>query len=827
MSATSTLQTAWDASIERLGSSTLAAPGPTSVALAENLRQVDVFLTPTHANQCAWKDGFESIRSQIDAISARDCLDNALLRYLQRCEHNFAACARPLLDKIVQAAPTVPVEVVVEQSLVELHVLMKAWRAPLEAHALGSDARAADFDSLFGRLLRATLTRDHLQVISEIMRRLINRVARRATVTPGAFVPSSRIWIDLGIADIAFTSLVSWSKVHLNRRIRALAASDFSAFQDDELDDPLVRDVLRGGPFLHRVLPTIQTLLRDTYAPVIRDWLQYFTQNAYRCRTFGGDLEGIVGGLYLAALETLSAVRSKQVFDIVMDFPASQAAMLDLKECLHLPDSRETVIAELASSIRQRLLHPGAQTSGIILTYLRMVSALRLIDESGVILSRTAPALRRYLRLRPDTVSAIVTALIGTDPDFESLREELRKESADHLRGTGAAAAAAAARRRKGKEGIKGSAGAGRGAQGHGGAEPAGGDDEGDAEEFGHFDPEHWKNPNWQPRPVDAGSNFNSTTANDIVNMLVSIFDEEAHFVTALERSTATELIKVKDYAPDKEVSSGPLFCPDDPKIADIPCHRTIFWQYHNNLILKKRFGEVKLARCDVMLNDFPTSRRIDYNVHERITAARKRARMAASRVYHHHSQPSPPELSPALDALHPLIVSRQFWPSLEEGLTHEQANGAPGAGTGAMAGVGSGAAAGGPGAVANRPKLGMMKMPGQLGQALDEYALAFAQVKSTRKVHWLGGLGSVDVELEMEDGRVVQEECSPAQAAVVEIAAAKAAESLPVTIEELVVQLEADKAVVAAALQFWTAKGVLRELDGLPGTFEVVENAE
>ncbi|CAD6914692.1 unnamed protein product [Tilletia controversa] len=783
----STVASAWDASLARLSLSLPASASSPSNSLATTLRQVDLFFTPTHTRDCAWKAGHSQVQSHLDSIVSQGCQHAVVESYLKRFEP----------------------EAIVEQTLQELYELMQLWRAPLHLEAFGDGSQLLTFDILFGRLLRASLSEAHLDVISELMRRLINRIAR-STVTPaGSFVPSSPIWIHLGIADIALTSLITWTKRHLKGRIQALASADFSHLHGDELtEDPLAQSVLAQGPFAHRVLPVIHTLLRDIYGPILRDWLEYFAQYDHKPRPFGGNLDGVVGGLCSAALETLSAVRSKQVFDMVMAFPHSHSAMLDLKGCLHLPDSREVVIAELTSSIRQRLLHPGVKTSGIILTYLRTVSALRLIDESGVILSRTAPALRRYLRSRTDTVSVIVTALVGTDPDFESLRQELRKESADHRR-AGIAAATAAMRRRKGKEVHMGRGGGAGGANaGAGSHEDAharhGADDEGDSEEFGHFDPEHWKNPNWQPRPVDAGLNFSSTSANDIVNMLVSIFDEEAHFVTALERSTAAELIKVKGYAPDKE--------------------------YRNNVILKKRFGEVKLARCDVMLNDFSTSHRINIHVHEHVDYERKRDRLI--RQYDPQSTAPPPKFSeqgqPTLDALHPLIVSRQFWPSLEDGLSHEDASvGALAVATSVAQAPGAGTALGGmaAAAAANRPKLGMMKMPGQLGLALDEYAHAFTQVKSTRKVHWLGGLGSVEVELEMEDGRVIREECTPAQAAVVDIAALQASQSLPVTTQELVLQLEADKAVVTAALRFWTDKGVLRELEGLSGTFEVVEN--
>ncbi|KAK0565701.1 hypothetical protein OC861_003648 [Tilletia horrida] len=781
------LEAAWTQSLTRLDT----FGGPSRATLAESLRQVDEFFHPKEAQKCAWKHGHEQVQEHLDAVVHSMCQDKVATAFLRRCEDHFDGCAGLLLDNILKEEDSgIELETLVEQSFQSVHVLMRVWRSPLTLDAFGS---------LFARLVRARFAKGHLDVLSQIMERLVCRVAEQSPVRAGTFIPSTSIWIDLGIADLAVTFLIMWIKSHVKRRVQALSSADFANYSDAEMDDAAVQSILSEGPYAHPVLPIAHSILGDTYAPVLHDWLRYFEQNNQKFRPLGGDLHSVLGSLHLTALTTLLDTRSAQIFDIIMDFPSSSPAISDLKDCLHLPNARESMIAQLALNIHQRLLHPGAQTSGIILTYLRMVSALRLIDESGVVLSRTAPPLRSYLRSRPDTVSAIVTALVGTDPAFESLRAELRRENTYH---GSDARNLKANRKRKGKEVAKSGTTLTAGYDEHRSMDH---DNEGDVEEFGHFDPEYWKNPYWQPRPVDAGVSFSATSNSDIVNMLVSIFDEEAHFVNALERSTAAELIKVKGYSPDKEVGLPNSFNILKHMLLILP----LIPKYHNNLILKKRFGEAKLARCDVMLNDFPSSRRIDQLVHEAIIAARRRSLYAGA------PNSIPVELRETVDALHPLIVSRQFWPSLEDGLTHDPAASA-GAGP---AGFGASGAA-----TAARPKLGMMKMPGKMGEALSAYGKTFEQVKTTRKIHWLGGLGSVEVEIEMDDGRLIRDECSPAQAAVIEIAAGKATESLPVSTEELVLQLEADKGLVTAALQYWTSKGVLKELAGVPGSYEVVE---
>lgn len=48
-----------------------------------------------------------------------------------------------------------------------------------------------------------------------------------------------------------------------------------------------------------------------------------------------------------------------QLFDIIIEFPESQAALEDLKECLEITNMRSKLITSLRSSLETRLLHPG------------------------------------------------------------------------------------------------------------------------------------------------------------------------------------------------------------------------------------------------------------------------------------------------------------------------------------------------------------------------------------------------------------------------------------------------------------------------------------
>jgi hypothetical protein len=50
------------------------------------------------------------------------------------------------------------------------------------------------------------------------------------------------------------------------------------------------------------------------------------------------------------------------------------------------------------SRIRQRLLHPGAETKDIIRGYVLIIKALRVIDTTGVLLHTIAQPIRAYLK---------------------------------------------------------------------------------------------------------------------------------------------------------------------------------------------------------------------------------------------------------------------------------------------------------------------------------------------------------------------------------------------------------------------------------------------
>ncbi|SCV70983.1 BQ2448_3745 [Microbotryum intermedium] len=279
--------------------------------------------------------------------------------------------------------------------------------------------------------------------------------------------------------------------------------------------------------------------------------------------------------------KTMGVLRASEMFDIIVDYPRSTSALEDLKVCLLKTDQRAVVVNKLRQLNEQRLLHPGVDTKNIITQYIASIRCLRLLDPQGVLLSRIADPIRRYLRYvvcvhhiegwfadglhlvdraREDTIRCIVSSLIE---EGNELVKELAASDAKPVQ---------------------------------------------DAKD----EAENYNDPKWTPDPIDAPADFRKSKGNDIIQLLVSIYDTKDVFVKELQVLLAQRLLAVKDYAFEKEIK--------------------------NVEVLKLRFGEASLQGCEVMIRDLQDSKAIDVAVHER-------------------NQGVP---------LHATIVSRLFWPSFQ-----------------------------------------------------------------------------------------------------------------------------------------------------------------
>lgn len=435
------------------------------------------------------------------------------------------------------------------------------------------------------------------------------------------------------------------------------------------------------------------------------------------------DRESLYLRLEYSLAKAVGQHRLTQLYALVGAYPRSRAAMQDVVLWLEKTDERTELARAFLQALHERLLHPDVDTHAILVYYVNIVYALRIVDTSGVVLSRVLPPVQHYLRTRKDTIQAVVHALLGDDAAFELLRTELvhtQPAEPDVPSGGGYAVGAATA-------------------------------EEEEEEQYTRL--EYWTDPTWAPRPVDAGPAFSHMRTRDVVGLLVSIFDDRQGFLHALEQHTAQRLVKTMDY--------------DTSRVQ------------RNNAIFKRRLGEQNLHHCDVMLTDVAWSQRFDTHFH-----AVAHGGMA--------------------DHVHPMVISRQFWPDLDTR---------------------------------------MYTLPKRLAEALEKYADFYAAQHPAKRVKWLPHVGSVDVDIELEQGRVISVRVTPLQLAVVELVAGFSTDGhrghsgalttidtdagrRSITADNVATALGLEQGAALDVLRFWAAQGVVSELPApATGAFELCDD--
>ncbi|KAJ6485260.1 hypothetical protein DFH09DRAFT_1252884 [Mycena vulgaris] len=234
---------------------------------------------------------------------------------------------------------------------------------------------------------------------------------------------------------------------------------------------------------------------------------------------------------------------------------------------------------------------------------------------------------------------------------------------------------------------------------------------------------EDYNDPNWDPEPIDAGPDFRTNKPSDVISTLVSIYDSKDLFVKELQVLLAQRLLAITDDNFEK-----------------------VEKERRNIEILKIRFGEAALQVCEVMLKDMTDSKRIDGHVQ-----------------------------SQKASIVHPTIISRHFWPSLESS---------------------------------------DIIMPGQFQALQTDYAKEFSTFKPDKKLRWLPHLGTVHLELQLED-RTIETDVPPLEAAFIELFSEKTATW----------RGGVDRIAALKALLTWVDLGVLKEDE--ENTFRLLEVAE
>ncbi|KAE8373324.1 hypothetical protein BDV26DRAFT_70459 [Aspergillus bertholletiae] len=213
-------------------------------------------------------------------------------------------------------------------------------------------------------------------------------------------------------------------------------------------------------------------------------------------------------------LSRLGALRTGELFDVIVEWPASIGAIEDLRHFTAHPAGRYQVTHSFSAVLDHRLLHPGASTVEILQIYISIIRAFNLLDPKGVLLDRIARPIRRYLRDRPDTVKVIVGGLLadpadahgqtGSGDTLVELSAELTKAHQNSMRS-----------------------------------------------DRGELD---WDDMNWMPDPVDAAPDYRKSKTSDVIGSLISLFDSKEAFVKEMQRMLADRLLQKRtDF--DQEMS--------------------------------------------------------------------------------------------------------------------------------------------------------------------------------------------------------------------------------------------------------------------------------
>ncbi|KAL0907306.1 hypothetical protein M5K25_021706 [Dendrobium thyrsiflorum] len=294
------------------------------------------------------------------------------------------------------------------------------------------------------------------------------------------------------------------------------------------------------------------------------------------------------------AYEKLQDLRIGKLFEIIVDYPDSSPAIEDLKQCLEYTGQHSKLVDSFISSLRYRLLTAGASTNDILHQYVSTIKALRTIDPTGVFLEAVGEPIRDYLRGRKDTIKCIVTMLT----DGSGINPSGMGNTGDSL-----------------LEELN------REAENQ---ETADTD-----EDINVDDKQAWVNAErWEPDPIEADPLRGNRQRGkiDILEMLVSIIGSKDQLVNEYRVMLAEKLLNKSDYDIDSEIRTLEL--------------------------LKIHFGEGSMQKCEIMVNDLISSKRMNAN----IKASKSQLAMNGSEQGETMS----------LDLVDATIISSNFWPPIQ-----------------------------------------------------------------------------------------------------------------------------------------------------------------
>ncbi|KAL4932601.1 anaphase promoting complex subunit 2 [Aspergillus undulatus] len=202
----------------------------------------------------------------------------------------------------------------------------------------------------------------------------------------------------------------------------------------------------------------------------------------------------------------LGALRVGELFDVIVEWPASSGAIEDLRHFTTHPAARHHLTHSFVAALNRRLLHPGASTVEILQVYISIIRSFNLLDPKGVLLDRIARPIRRYLRDRDDTVKAIVGGLLADPADADGRSTSSSSETLVELSAELSKAHQNSLRN-----------------------------------DTGELD---WDDMNWMPDPIDAAPDYRKSKSSDVIGSLISLFESKETFVREMQNMLAERLLQ-------------------------------------------------------------------------------------------------------------------------------------------------------------------------------------------------------------------------------------------------------------------------------------------
>lgn len=259
----------------------------------------------------------------------------------------------------------------------------------------------------------------------------------------------------------------------------------------------------------------------------------------------------------------IAALRISELFDVVLEWPASKGALDDLKASVTTPQRRWQLTDAFSADLQRRLLHPARSTLDILRVYISMIRTFHTLDHSKVLLSRVVPSLQLYLVQREDAVRIVVTGLLASQEEVEQAQKTPSRSGNFEPNGVSRC------------EKL---------------IELATLLNDPDQQRRVDVDEEDldWGDMNWVPDPVDAGVNYKRPRSEDVIGTLITTLGSQDVFIKEFQNIIAEHLLSTQtDFTQEQKVLD----------------------------LLKKRFGESALQNCEVMIKDIYDSRKVDTHI--------------------------------------------------------------------------------------------------------------------------------------------------------------------------------------------------------------------